>query len=111
MTPQEALVQALMASTKVYGTAEEEATDILAALPEGWALVDDSQWVSADEEYLRLRAEGAQQERERLRALAWHPYSDRGGDGVQYGQCLVCGDDGLSEADADAFFAEPTDDR
>jgi len=91
----------------VYGPAEEEAADILAALPDGWSLMkrpDERMWFRLEDAERR----GARQERERLRALAWSPYPDRGGDGIQYGQCLVCGDDGLSEADVAAFFADPS---
>ena len=56
---------------------------------------------------VRIEREAAAAGRERLRGEAWRRY-DKGNP--TYGQCQVCGEDGVPEADIDAFFKEATDD-
>jgi len=69
------------------------------AAPHGWN----------GEVIIAIEQEAAAAERERLRGLAMYPYDTLDGDGVQRGQCQVCGEDGLSEAEVTAFFEVPTD--
>ena len=52
------------------------------------------------EDVLAIEREAAKQERERLKAAAFRPYEP----GSNYGQCMVCGEDGTTKEDVDVFF-------
>ena len=92
MTPREALAQALTEVARRHSFDPNDtplgvlAPAILAALPDGWALTKPRWERITDAVMEEVRADGAQQERERLRAL--HRTWD--GHPPAYASCGVC---------------------